>query len=156
PGDGLIIPDAHDQTWARIWLDWSSPVLDHPARITDPRTRVTVANALRDGVRVGDLAAAGAFERLLGWLAAGPETALFTPLGHYLLTELAGRHCPVDQRAARRGAAHAMFTGLLSTAPAGGDLQLVALRLAIASLDDVALGERWLAGELPDRISLDR
>ncbi|HIT75219.1 MAG TPA: aminopeptidase N [Candidatus Avipropionibacterium avicola] len=160
---GLLVPDAHDQTWARIDLPWPedpslapSGVLADPSRIADPRTRVVIGSALRDAVRHARVPSSTAAEVLLGWLSRETVVDLFAPLGGFLVGELCGPYCPPAVRSARRGVAHDGFGDTIARAEPGGDLQLTAFRLAVATLDDVVTGERWLAGELPDPLELDR
>ena len=51
----LLIPDAGDQTWARVRPSVALGQLPALSRFADPSVRVVLLNALRDGVRHAEL-----------------------------------------------------------------------------------------------------
>jgi len=153
PGDGgLVLPDGHDETWARVAPDWSSvpPI----AAVADPRTRLVLYNALRDGVRSVQLDPARATALLAAALPSEPQVEFVEAMGGFL-QKLAGPWCPPGQRADRARTVADTFGSLLRASEPGSDRQLAAFRLAIGAATDPDGLRRWLAGELPDGLSLD-
>ncbi|MFX4272565.1 aminopeptidase N [Propionibacteriaceae bacterium Y1685] len=153
--DGFLVPDAGDQTWARITpSDWSAaPPL---GTIADPATRVVLHNALRDGVRNADLSPNTALQTILTAVESEPDDQLLRSVLVFASEHLAGPYCRPADRAARRSMISSVVDRLLAEAEPGSDRQLVAFRLAAAGCDDADRLRRWLAGtEVPTGLELD-
>ncbi len=140
-GDGIIIPDALDMTWARIRP--SSWQLPGPAAIDSAPTRVVVLNGLRDGVRNGDLSSSHAFRRIINALPHETNVVIMrSALDAARL--LCGMWCPPEDRQARRAELAALCLRMLDGLPKGSDAELVLAKAVIGASDDIDLLMSWL------------
>ncbi|GAA2110693.1 aminopeptidase N [Microlunatus panaciterrae] len=154
----VVVPDAGDETWAKIRFGaegWSrvGPLLPG---IADDATRVVVYNSIRDGVRNAELAPAEALQIILESVPSEPHDIVVRDLLTFAQTELAGPYCPPAIRASRRRAVHQTAREILDGSGPGSDRQLAAFRIAVRSSDDPQLLRDWLASrQLPPKLSLD-
>lgn len=131
----LVVPDAHDQTWARIRS--SVPLADLPplSSIANPATRVSLTNALRDGLRHGELSHHDALAAALATLPHETEPVISAETLRWAL-ELARVWHPAPERTGALAALAQVASDLLVRAPSGGDQQLAALRTWVAATTD--------------------
>ncbi|MBA8794513.1 aminopeptidase N [Friedmanniella endophytica] len=154
----LLLPDAADETWARIRpavQDWDglTRVL---ARIADPRSRVALYNSLRDQVRSAELAPSAALRVLETQLPDETGDYAMAQLLGFASTELAGPYTAPEHREPVARRVHDLSRLLLGRAEPGSDRQLLAFRAAVAAGVDADELIGWHAGEgLPDGLALD-
>ena len=159
PRSALVVPDAGDDTWAKIrfgddgWRLLPAILAGSPP---EP-TRVVLHNAIRDAVRDAELDPGLALELICTAVAAEPADIVVATMLRFAREALAGRYAAPAERPARTATVNATARAVLLAAAPGSDRQLVAFRAAIASSSDTG-GEldAWLAGEdLPAGIELD-
>jgi aminopeptidase N len=149
---GFILPDAADDTWAKIRLDEQSfaELADLFDRVPDPLARsvlwASVRESMFDAILDPDHALTAA-ERALPRepvdLAVESVLALLeTALGRYLVG---------TDAIARLGA---LSASLLETAEPGSNRQLVAARAYLGVTTDSTSVARWHAGAVPDGLLL--
>ncbi|GAB3766888.1 aminopeptidase N [Microlunatus parietis] len=158
PSNGLIVPDAADETWAKIAFDAGDwPRLTAViGRISDPAIRLVVVNAARDAVRDAALDPAEALRLILAALPAETEDVVWEAMARFARTELTGPYCPRAERAGRTAELHRVTLAAMAGAAAGSDRQLLAFRAAIPTAADPELLRGWLAGStLPAGLELD-
>ncbi len=157
-GAVLVLPDATDQTWAKIRFsqgDWSGLSAVLPL-VTDELALVVLYNTIRDSVRNAELAPEVALDLCCAGLPRLGSVAIMTSVLQFALDQLAGAYCPAEGRSARTAVVHALARDLLAGSPSGSDRQLTAFRVTVRSATDDWLLRRWSAGEqLPPGISLD-
>ncbi len=158
PRSALLVPDAGDDTWAKIrfgedaWTLLPSVLSGRPPAAT----RVVVYNAIRDAVRDAELDPATALDVVCSSIAGEPADVVVGAMLRFARESLAGRYAPAAARAARLASVHATARAVLLAAGAGSDRQLVGFRATIASSEDLGELNAWLAGvDLPPGIRLD-
>ena len=152
----FVVPDAHDDTWAKLRFSSWDDVGQLLPQLSDSLTRTVLYNAVRDGVRSADLDPAQALAILLRSVAAEPEELVVASQLEWAVNELVAVYSRPDARAGRRAALAALATDLLDRAEAGSDQQLTAARALIRASDDVGLLSRWRSQDgLPDGLTLD-
>ena len=158
PAAALILPDAGDDTWAKIALDaetWRAmPGL--LGGIADPLSRTVIWNALRLAVADAELDPALALEVALAAIADEPNDAVLTAGLRWAVGSLIGAYHPAEARelAYERSAATALRAALRA-APASGP-QLAAVRALATCSSDVGQLRGWLEGAaLPDGLVVD-
>ncbi|MEO6886835.1 MAG: ERAP1-like C-terminal domain-containing protein, partial [Jatrophihabitantaceae bacterium] len=153
----LVLPDADDQSWAKIALDtraWASmPGLVAGLPIS---ARVVVCNALRLAVADAELDPAQAVEIVAALLAHEPDEAIIAATASWAGDVLVDTYLAPGTPRQR---AENLLVGALSdlldgTAPSSGR-QLAAARAMITVAADVAMLRRWLSGDVPTGIELD-
>lgn len=140
PAGGLLVPDAADETWARI--DLGDPAAWPPiSAVESPATRVTLWNSLRLGVHEGSLDPEAALAVICAQLPTEPAIAagsaqLWSPLAEYARGQLIGTFVAPT----RRTAALARLAEALAPIAADPDPQvsLPARRLLAGCLSDPA------------------
>ncbi|TWD81975.1 aminopeptidase N [Kribbella amoyensis] len=155
PAVALVIPDAGDDTWAKIRLD--ADTLDRLPkvllRIADGTTRAVIWNSLRDSVATADLDPRKALAILLEALPAEDSDIAIGSLLRWAEDRLIGVALPYEPY---RGELANALTSRLSGAPAGSSLQLAVARGTIAMTGDVDLLRGWLAGTgVPAGLEID-
>ncbi|OYO08192.1 aminopeptidase N [Enemella evansiae] len=147
--DGFWVPDAGDETWARIRP--SAPVEQWPplAAVTDPMLRVVLWNSLRDQVRAAEVDPAVALDVVTGQLADEPDDVVVTAILAWAHGVLAGPYAAPADRAPRLHRLAELAQRLLDGAAPGSDRQLVAWRGLLRCTDDVAQLAAWLDGAPP-------
>ena len=158
PAPALILPDAGDETWAKIALDpeaWQAmPRL--LGGIADPLARTVIWNALRLAVADAELDPAVALEVPLAAIIDEPNDAVLDTVLRWTVGSLIGAYHP----AAARGLAYERIaTASLRTAlaaPPGSGPQLAAVRALATCWSDVEQLRAWFAGDaLPDGLVVD-
>lgn len=156
PPAALMVPDAADETWARIRPD--RPVADWPgiSRLPDAITRVVLWNSVRDQVRAAELDPELALTVLCDQLPSEPEDLIARALLDWGQSALAGPYARPEDRQARLCRLADVATTILQSAQPGTDLQLSAWRALMGCTDDVEALEGWLSGSvLPPGRTLD-
>jgi aminopeptidase N len=154
PG-ALVLPDANDETWAKVVLP-SDAWAAMPGLLPelDPLARVVAWNALELAVADSDVAPALAIEIVT---AAVPREPSDTVLGTVLswAVGLCGTYLPDDSRPAALSALNEAASAALSAAAPGSGRQLAGLRGVVATSADVERLERLRSGEVPSGVRLD-
>jgi aminopeptidase N len=156
PSAALVLPDATDETWAKIALP-STAWEAMPARlaaIDDARARVVVWNALQLAVADADVDPQLALEVTLAALTVEPDNVLAV-VGRWVLGPLAAA---LPAAAVGPGLARlaTVMLDVCTTAAPGSGRQLAAARLAIAATADSGLLRSWLSGSgTPDGLVVD-
>ena len=153
----VLVPDAADDTWAKIRLDlgWDE-VGGLLPRIEQPATRVVLVNAIRDAVRNAELEPAVALPALLAVATDDDEDVVVGSVLRFCTEVLATTYTPVTARTARMTEVHATAWQVVDAAGAGSDRQLLGFRYAIATSADTDQLRSWLDGRsLPAGLDLD-
>ncbi len=145
PSAALVIPDAGDDTWAKIRLDASSLAALPKVLplIADGTTRAVIWNSIRDSVAGGDLDPQQALEILLAALPAEDSDIAVGSLLRWAEDSLLGRALPYEPF---RGQLADVLTERLATCPPGSSLQLAIARGVIATSNDANRLLGWLEG----------
>ena len=113
PADALlVVPDLHDDTWAKIRFGpdgWSQVAAALPG-ITDEHAAVVIYNAIRDAVRDAALSPARALDMVCAGLGPCRSDVILASVAGFAQDQLAGAYCPVAERsrAGRPGASPGM------------------------------------------------
>ena len=152
---GVVVPDAGDDTWAKIRLDPTS-LANLPTvlpAITDGTTRAVIWNSIRDAVADAELDPRQALELFTAALPHEDSDVAVGSLVRWLEERVLGGYLEYDE--ARGPVADALGSKLATTAP-GSSLQLVTARGLISTTNDVALLRSWLDGSaVPDGLEID-
>jgi len=154
PGQ-VVVPDAADDTWAKIRLDETSlaNLAEVLPRIEDGTTRAVIWNSIRDATADGDLDPQQALEFLLAALAHEDSDIAVGSLLRWAEARLIGTYLPYE---ASRGRLADALTTRLRTTPAGSSLQLAIARGVIATSNDPILLEGWLYDTgIPEGLQVD-
>jgi aminopeptidase N len=154
PGQ-VVVPDAKDDTWAKVRLDETSLAnLDEVLpRIEDSTTRAVVWNSIRDATADAELDPRRALQILLKALPREDGDIAVGSLLGWLEDRLLGIYLPYEPY---RGQAAEMLTNRLVQTPPGSSLQLAIARGVIATTDEAELLQNWLAGnDIPDGLQVD-
>jgi aminopeptidase N len=159
PRSALVVPDAGDDTWAKIRFGsdaaWSLVPGVLAGRPPAP-TRVVIFNAIRDAVRDAELEPSRALEIICASMTSEPADVVVSSMLRFARDSLAGNYADTADRAARMATVNATARVLLLTAAPGSDRQLVAFRATIATTADTAELSDWLSGRhLPGGLRLD-
>ncbi|GAA1674613.1 aminopeptidase N [Kribbella yunnanensis] len=155
PSTLVVIPDAGDDTWAKIRLDADSlanltAVLP---KITDGVTRAVVLNSIRDSAADGELDPRLAFDILLGMLAGESSDIGVGTMTEWARSHLLGGYLPYEENRARL---EKVLADRLPDLPAGSSLQLGVVRAYARQSADVARLQGWLAGDgVPEGVTMD-
>ncbi|MFC0625514.1 aminopeptidase N [Kribbella deserti] len=155
PSLAVVVPDALDDTWAKIRLDAESlanlaKVLPH---IADGVTRAAVWNSLRDATADGELDPRLAFDVLLAALPHEDSDIAVATLCNWARTRLLGRYLPYEPY---RGRLAEVLTARLGTTPAGSSLQLAVARGVVGTTTDTDMLNGWLHGDgVPVGLAVD-
>jgi aminopeptidase N len=142
----VIVPDAKDDTWAKIRLDPTS-LGDLPTvlpTIADSTTRAVIWNSIRDAVADAELDPRQALDLFVTALPHEDSDIAVGSLAQWLEGRVLGRYLDYDQ--ARGPIADALGAKLATTEP-GSSLQLITARTYVATTDDAALLTAWLNGD---------
>ncbi len=159
PRSALVVPDAGDDTWAKIrfggddaWSLIPAVMAGEPAA----PTRVVIFNAVRDAVRDSELDPGRALDIVCSSMASEPADVVVSSMLRFARDSLAGHYADPDDRPGRMATVHATARVLLLSAAPGSDRQLVAFRATIATTDDQTELTDWLSGRsLPAGLRLD-
>ena len=154
PG-ALLVPDALDQTWAKIRLDptTTASLPERLVSVADPVTRGSIWLALRDAFDDADLDPEIAIDLLVRALAAEDQEVGIRSLAAFAIVDVVGRALG-GAAAARDRVAVALRTRMSSAAPGSG-LQLAAARGFVTATADAAELVAWLAGDAPAGLEMD-
>jgi aminopeptidase N len=151
----VVVPDALDDTWAKIRLDATS-LANLPLvlpKLAAGVTRSVIWNSIRDATNNAELDPRQAFTILLEALPHEDSDIAIGSLLRWLDERLLGVHLPYEPY---RGQAAAVLTARLGSVAPGSSLQLAVARGVIATTDDGELLQNWLAGEAaPDGLEID-
>lgn len=156
PALNVIVPDAADDTWAKIRLDAES-LANLPAvlpRIENDTTRAVIWNSIRDSTADAELDPRQAFEILLAALAQEDSDIAVGSLLRWLEDRLLGVYLfPYEPY---RAQAADVLTARLAQTPPGSSLQLAITRGVIATTADEQLLKGWLEGDqIPEGLAVD-
>jgi aminopeptidase N len=151
----VIVPDAADDSWAKIRLDAESlgrltAVLP---KIEDGVTRAVVLNSVRDAIADAELDPQLGFEVVLAALPHEDSDIAVTTMVSWTLNRLLGIYLPYEPH---RGRLADVLTQRLGSTPAGSSLQLAVVRGLVRVTTDVDLLTGWLAATgVPDGLAVD-
>jgi len=158
PKPGLVLPDAGDETWAKVSFDLTTwhAMPRILGGIVDPLARTVVWNALRLAVADAEVDPAVALEIALATLVDEPNDAVLSSVLPWTVRSLIGTYLPSEARAgAYERISATALRGALG-APPGSGRQLAAVRGLAGSWADVDRLGQWLGGNaLPDGLVLD-
>ncbi|HZX04672.1 aminopeptidase N [Kribbella sp.] len=155
PSVAVVIPDAGDDSWAKIRLDADSlanlaAVLP---KITDGVTRAVVLNSVRDAVADAELDPKAGFDVVLGMLPTETSDIAVGTLLNWSVSHLLGVYLPYEPY---RGQLADVLRARLETVEVGSSVQLSLARGFVRFTDDVDRLKGWLAGDgVPDGVTMD-
>ena len=153
-GDQVIVPDAADDTWAKIRLDEVS-LANLPAVL--PKlpsiTRAVIWNSIRDATADAELDPRQAFDILLDALPHEDSDIAVGSLLRWLDDRLLGVYLPYEPY---RGQVSGVLTQRLAQTDPGSSLQLAIARGVAATTADAELLQNWLNGTgIPEGLQVD-
>ncbi|MEV0289789.1 aminopeptidase N [Kribbella sp. NPDC050820] len=155
PSVAVVIPDAADDTWAKIRLDADS-LANLPAvlpKIDDGVTRAVVLNSIRDAVADAELDPKLGFDVLVGMLPDETSDIAVSTMVGWANTHLLGIYLPYEPY---RGRLAETLAARLRTAPAGSSLQLSVARGYVRFTEEVDVLKGWLIGAgVPEGLAMD-
>ncbi|MEU4390001.1 aminopeptidase N [Kribbella sp. NPDC023855] len=155
PSIAVVVPDAADDTWAKIRFDAAS-LAKLPAvmpKIDDGVTRAVILNSLRDATADAELDPRLGFDVVLAALPSETSDIAVDTMVNWVRGRLLGQYLPVEPY---RGRLAAVLTERLQSVPAGSSLQLAVVRGAVGLTDDAELLKGWLAGDgVPAGLAVD-
>ncbi|MDX6241639.1 MAG: aminopeptidase, partial [Kribbellaceae bacterium] len=145
PSLAVVVPDAGDDTWAKIRLDADSlrKLPEVLPKIESGVTRAVIWNSIRDAAADGELDPKLGFEVLLAVLPHEESDIAVGSLLRWAEDRLLGGYLPHEQYRSRFAS---VLTERLGSVPAGSSVQLAVVRGVVASTDDEALLRGWLDG----------
>ncbi|NIK59651.1 aminopeptidase N [Kribbella shirazensis] len=155
PSVAVVIPDAGDDSWAKIRLDAGSlanlaAVLP---KIEDGVTRAVVLNSIRDAVADAELDPELGFDVLLGMVPDETSDIAVATMAGWATSHLLGIYLPYEPY---RGRLADALRDRLRTTPAGSSLQLAVARGYVRFTGDGDVLKGWLTGEgVPDGLAMD-
>ena len=155
PSLAVVIPDAGDDSWAKIRLDAGS--LENLAallpKIDDGVTRAVILNSVRDAVADAELDPKVGFDVVLGMLPTETSDIAVGTLLNWSGTHLLGVYLPYEPY---RGQLADVLRARLDTVEAGSSVQLSVARGFARFTDDADLLKGWLAGDgVPEGVTMD-
>jgi aminopeptidase N len=151
PDDGVVIPDAFDESWAKVVLsasEWASMTDLLPA-IADARTRVTVWNALQLATADAEIEPQLALAIVRAALPAETDDAVLGAVGRWAEHTVVRRYLDDAHRPNASARLAEMLLELAEGGVPGSGRQLAAARTAIAATGDAARLRDWLADRRP-------
>jgi aminopeptidase N len=148
PTGPVTVPDAYDETWAKLVLPddtWRSMPTLLPT-IADARTRVAVWNALQLAAADAELDPARGVDLVVAALPAERDDSLIASVGRWAGRTLLGGYLDREGRAGAAARIGAAMLAVAGAADPGSSRQLAAARVAIATTHDVGVLDAWLAG----------
>ncbi len=155
PGVAVVIPDAGDDSWAKVRLDEQSlaNLATVLPRLTDPVTRAVVWNSLRDSVEDAELDPRLVFDVLCSALPYEDSDIALGTLINWTRTRVLGGFLPAEPYTSRLAE---VLTERLPGTPAGSSLQLAVTRGMVSSTSDAGRLKSWLEGrDVPDGLAID-
>jgi aminopeptidase N len=155
-GAALVLPDAGDETWAKIALDPAAWVA-MPSLLAklDAMARVSVWNALRLAVADAEVDPLLAVDIVVAAIGSEASDAVVGSVLRWTSDALLGAYlADAPARSAALRVSEVAWQIAVAAAPASG-LQLAGMRGAIATSSDTDRLTRWLDGDLPVGLDLD-
>ncbi|MEU0089889.1 aminopeptidase N [Kribbella sp. NPDC006257] len=155
PSLAVIVPDAADDTWAKIRLDADSlgRLTEVLPKIEDGVTRAVVLNSLRDAVADAELDPQLGFDVVLAALPHEDSDIAVATMVSWSLARLLGGYLPYEPH--RQQLADVLAARVGST-PAGSSLQLAVVRGLVRVSSEVEQLKGWLAGTgVPEGLAVD-
>jgi aminopeptidase N len=157
PPAALTLPDARDETWAKVTLtpaDWQAMPVILPG-VRDARTRVAIWTALRLAVADAEVDPRAAVDLAVAALPTETDDAIITAAGDWLGRTVAAYLSDANRDDALDRMAECGLA-ITHAAAAGSGRQLAAARVAIEATADRELLRAWLADErLPAGLVVD-
>ncbi|MGW6276362.1 aminopeptidase N [Kribbella sp. NPDC055071] len=153
PSVEVIIPDAGDDTWAKIRLDIESLVKLSSVlpKIENGVTRAVALNSLRDAIADAELDPQLGFDVVLELLATEDSDIAVDTMLNWASTHLLGVYLPYEPQ---RGQLADVLARRLETA--GSSVQLAVARGYARFSDDADRLKGWLAGDgVPEGLAMD-
>ncbi|MEO8888979.1 MAG: aminopeptidase N [Jatrophihabitantaceae bacterium] len=156
-GSVLVLPDAGDETWAKVALappTWAAV----PALLPrlDPMARVGIWNALRLAVADADVDPRLAVDILVPAIEAEPSDAVVGSVLRWAKDALLGAYLSDEAARAAGERMAAAAWRIATTAPPASGRQLAGMRATIGVSADPAQLGAWLESrELPEGLALD-
>ena len=151
----VIVPDADDDTWAKIRLDATS-LANLPAvlpKIADGTTRAVIWNSIRDATAHAELDPRKALELFATAIQPEDSDIAVGSLVHWLEERVLGGYLPYDES---RGVVADALGNKLGTTEPSSSLQLATVRGFVATTDDARLLQAWLSGsDVPEGLEID-
>jgi aminopeptidase N len=146
PSRAVVVPDAGDDTWAKIRLDADSLRMlpEVLPKIDSGVTRAVIWNSIRDSTADRELDPRLAFEVLLAVLPHEDSDIAVGNLLRWAEDRVVGGYLPYQPYCGRLAS---VLTERLGTTPAGSSLQLAITRGVVAMTDDATLLRGWLSGD---------
>ncbi len=155
PG-ALVLPDARDETWAKIALPdtaWQD-VPELLPRLRGPE-RLAIWNALRLALADSELDPRLAAQIVVATLPVEEDDAVLGAVGTWAVSSLAAAYLSETERPAALTALAAAADAAVYGAPAGSGRALAAARLYVSATSDGGALRRWLDGDVPHGLVLD-
>ncbi|MER7247319.1 aminopeptidase N [Kribbella sp. NPDC000426] len=155
PSFAVIIPDAGDDSWAKIRLDADSlaNLATVLPKIESGVTRAVVLNSIRDAVADVELDPKLAFEVLLAVLPTETSDIAVSSMTSWATLSLLGVCLPYEPY---RGRLADVLAERLRTAPAGSSVQLAVARSYVRHSDAADQLQGWLTGDgVPEGLLMD-
>jgi aminopeptidase N len=141
----MIVPDANDDTWAKLRLDPTS-LANLPQvlpKITDSTTRAVIWNSVRDATADAEFDPRQALDLFVTAIQAEDSDIAVGSVVRWVQEDLLGAYLPYGE--ARGPVADALGNKLASTEP-GSSVQLATFRGFVATTADAELLKSWLGG----------
>jgi aminopeptidase N len=155
PTIAVVVPDAADDTWAKIRLDAETlkKLTDVLPKIEDGVTRAVVLNSIRDAVADAELDPRVGFGVLLAALPHETSDIAVATMVGWAESRLLGVYLPYEPY---RGQLAAVLTERLSSTPPASSLQLAVARGVVRLTTDADLLKGWLDGAgVPEGLAID-
>jgi aminopeptidase N len=155
PSLAVVVPDAADDTWAKIRLDAGSlaRLTEVLPKIEDGVTRAVVLNSIRDAIADAELDPRLGFEVLLAVVPHETSDIAVATIVNWAEYRLLGGYLPYEPY---RGQLSDVFTARLASTPPGSSLQLAVARGVVHLTNDADLLKGWLAGTgVPEGLAVD-
>ncbi|WP_328995622.1 aminopeptidase N [Kribbella sp. NBC_01245] len=155
PAYAVVVPDAGDDTWAKIRLDVTSlaNLTEVLPKIESGITRGVIWNSIRDATADAELDPRQAFSVLLAAIPHEDSDIAVGSLLRWAETRVCGIYLPYEPY---RGELATVLTTRLGSTPPGSSLQLAIARGVITTTDDASMLQGWLDGrEVPEGLKVD-
>ncbi|MEV4262129.1 aminopeptidase N [Kribbella sp. NPDC049584] len=155
PSLPVIIPDAGDDSWAKIRLDSDSlaNLATVLPKIESGVTRAVVLNSIRDAVADAELDPRTGFGVVLGLLPTENSDIAVGTMLNWANSQVLGVYLPYEPY---RGQLAEVLRARLETVEARSSVQLSVARGFARFTDDVDRLKGWLAGDgVPDGVTMD-
>jgi aminopeptidase N len=150
----VVVPDANDDTWAKIRLDATS-LAQLPTvlpKISDGTTRAVIWNSIRDATAYAELDPRQALDLFVSTIEHEDSDIAVGSLIRWLEEQVLGGYLPYDDY---RGAVADALGNKLAGAARGSSVQLATVRGLIATTDDADMLKSWLDGDdVPDGLEI--